>query len=82
MLQLQAELCAVSLKHVFGDLSRFNGRLYTPVGSAGKSEGVEIGVASYVTVTVGMLSWYLHDTWSALAMPDPNAFEILTMKGG
>ena len=54
--QLQAMDSVVSLKRRAGDLLRPRGRLKVPVGRSGRLVGVGIGVASYVTVTVGAVS--------------------------
>lgn len=55
-LQLQAMDRVVSLKHRLGDLFSPRGILKVPVGRSGRLVGVGIGVASYVTVTVGVVS--------------------------
>lgn len=57
--QLHAAVWAVLLKQVSGAWFKFNGSPNVPWARAGRSEGVGIGVASNVIVTVGTLSWKL-----------------------
>lgn len=47
------------MKHVLVTGPVINGRLKAPVTRSGKSDGVGIGVASYVTVTVGAPLYWL-----------------------